>query len=73
MTKDVSINTEYIKLGQLLKLVGVITNGAEAKMFLEENSVLVNNENENRRGRKIYPGDIVRIKEIEVKVNGLCN
>lgn len=73
MTKDVSINTEYIKLGQLLKLVGVITNGAEAKMFLEENSVLVNNENENRRGKKIYPGDIVRIKEIEVRVNGLCN
>lgn len=54
--KNITINTEYIKLGQLLKVVGVITNGSEAKFFLEENIVYVNDEPEQRRGRKIYPG-----------------
>ncbi len=73
MIKKVNINTDYIKLGQLLKLVGLITNGAEAKMFLEENKVLVNNENESRRGRKIYSGDQIKVNEIEVEVNGLYN
>lgn len=71
MTKNVNINTDFIKLGQLLKLVGIITNGAEAKMFLEENQVLINNESDNRRGRKIFPGDIVKVNDIEVKINGL--
>lgn len=73
MLKKVNINTDFIKLGQLLKLVGLITNGAEAKMFLEENKVLVNNEYENRRGRKIYSGDLVKVNEIEVEVNGIYN
>lgn len=71
MTKKVNINTDFIKLGQLLKLVGIITNGAEAKMFLEENNVIINNESENRRGRKIFPGDIVKVNDIEVEINGL--
>ena len=30
-------------------------------MFLEENQVLVNGEGENRRGRKLYSGDVVEV------------
>ena len=59
--KNIKIITEYIKLGQLLKLIGIITNGSEAKTYLESNNVVVNDELEQRRGRKIYPGDKVII------------
>ena len=57
------IKDEFIKLGQLLKIVNEITNGAEAKMYLEENNVVVNGEPEKRRGRKIYPGYNVEIND----------
>lgn len=51
----------YITLNVLLKITGVIATGGMAKMFLEENQVLVNGEGENRRGRKLYPGDVVEV------------
>ena len=54
--KEVKINTEYITLGQFLKFVGIIDSGFVAKIYLSENFVVVNGENENRRGRKLYPG-----------------
>lgn len=54
--KEVKISTEYITLGQFLKFVGIIDSGFVAKIYLSENFVVVNGENENRRGRKLYPG-----------------
>ena len=54
MKKQVQITTEYINLGQFLKLTDHIFNGGEAKFFLMDESVLVNGEEENRRGRKLY-------------------
>ena len=65
---DVKINSEYITLGQLIKFVGIISNGAEAKGYLLSNKVLINGELDNRRGRKIYPGDVVAIKNTQYKV-----
>ena len=50
---------EYITLNVLLKLEGIIQTGGMAKIYLQENTVLVNGEMENRRGRKLYPGDVV--------------
>lgn len=64
----VKISSEFIKLGQLLKFATIISSGALAKMFLEENKVLVNGVEENRRGRKIYPGDIVETLNYKIKV-----
>ncbi|WP_078593323.1 S4 domain-containing protein YaaA [Evansella clarkii] len=57
------ISEEYITLGQALKEVGVIQTGGAAKWFLQETPVVVNGEDENRRGRKLYPGDQVKIDE----------
>lgn len=54
-------NEEYITLQSLLKVTNIIPTGGMAKMFLEENEVLVNGELENRRGRKLYPGDKVNV------------
>lgn len=56
---EVKITTEFITLGQFLKFVGIIDSGFIAKLYLSENFVLVNNEKENRRGRKLYPGYII--------------
>ena len=50
----------FITLGVLLKITGIIDTGGQAKFFLAENTVLVNGEEENRRGRKLYHGDVVQ-------------
>lgn len=52
---------EYITLGVLLKIGRIIATGGEAKIYLSENTVLVNGEEENRRGRKLYHDDRIEI------------
>lgn len=54
--KEIQIHTPFITLGQFLKLANLISNGGEAKVFLMEKTIYVNQEKENRRGRKLYPG-----------------
>ncbi|OWU66226.1 MAG: hypothetical protein CBB60_000630 [Armatimonadetes bacterium Cent15-Ar3] len=61
--KEIPIWSEFITLGQLLKLANVISNGAEAKGYLAEVIPLVNGEEDNRRGRKLYPGDRVELPD----------
>ena len=61
MFEKVFITTEFITLAQFLKFAGIISNGGEAKFFLQENEVIVNHEVENRRGRKLYPGTFVEV------------
>ncbi|MBX5468344.1 MAG: RNA-binding S4 domain-containing protein [Thermoleophilaceae bacterium] len=56
---EVAIRGEAIRLGQLLKLAGVVEAGGEAKAFLAHEQVLVNGERETRRGRHLRPGDVV--------------
>lgn len=58
---EIFIKEKYILLGQFLKFSGVISNGGEAKFFLVENSVLVNNTPENRRGKKLYNNDVIEV------------
>lgn len=53
---------EYMTLQALLQIVGVIPTGGAAKIYLSENPVLVNSEEENRRGRKLYPNDVVEVE-----------
>lgn len=61
--EKVYIKSEYITLGQLLKMKDLISAGGEAKFFLGTHQVYVNDEKENRRGRKLYTGMIVTIEE----------
>ena len=51
----------FMMLGVLLKITGIIETGGQAKFFLSENAVLVNGEEENRRGRKLYHGDVIEV------------
>ncbi|MDA8427701.1 MAG: S4 domain-containing protein YaaA [Geobacteraceae bacterium] len=55
------ISTEYIKLDSFLKGVNIVGSGGEAKIIIAEGQVSVNGETENRRGRKLYPGDQVAL------------
>lgn len=66
--KKIPIKTEYITLGQLLKLINIIQSGGEAKMYLLMNDIYVNDEKEIRRGRKIYPNDFVKIESQEYMI-----
>lgn len=65
---EISINTDYITLGQFLKYVDIISCGSEAKWFLAENDVLINDELDNRRGRKLRDGDVVEISNKVYKI-----
>jgi ribosome-associated protein len=68
MVRDVPIRGQMIRLGQLLKLAGMIDSGAEVKGFLATEPAWVNGEPEARRGRQLYPGDVVRVGERELRV-----
>jgi len=68
LMKDVKITTEYITLGQLVKFLSLVGSGGEVKFFLSENEILVNGESDNRRGRKIYPNDIVIIMSKQYRI-----
>ena len=57
-----------IRLGQLLKLAGVIDSGAEVKTVLSSELVYVNGEKETRRGRQLHVGDVVRVGEHELRL-----
>ena len=60
----VEIHDSYITLGQFLKLTDIISSGGMAKPFLQQMEVFVNNEPENRRGKKLYNQDITSIPNI---------
>ncbi|MCI8793401.1 MAG: RNA-binding S4 domain-containing protein [Eubacterium sp.] len=69
--QKITIRDEYIKLGQALKLAGLVSSGVEAKIFIQEGLVMVNGEVDDRRGRKLYPGDVFSLNGEEVKVAAL--
>ena len=69
---QIEIRDTYITLGQFLKLANVISSGGMAKPFLQQMEVFVNDELENRRGKKLYDTDTVSITNIgdfEIKSN----
>ncbi len=51
-----------IRLGQFLKLAGVVDAGGEAKELLARAVVTVNGAPEARRGRQLHAGDIVEVE-----------
>ncbi len=57
--EELAIRGESIRLGQLLKLLGVVDTGADAKALLAAGEVTVNGEVEVRRGRQVRRGDVV--------------
>lgn len=64
----ITIKDDFIKLGQALKLAGLVSSGVDAKILITEGEVTVNGEVDTRRGRKLYPGDEVTLGEETFRV-----
>ena len=69
IVKYVKIKDEFITLGQFIKILDLISSGGEAKSFLLDADIKINNEADNRRGRKLYPNDKVEIQGKKYEVS----
>lgn len=67
---EIIIKTEFIKLGQFLKFLNILSSGGDVKEFLSNQEVYVNGELENRRGRKLYPNDTILVNSIQYVIKG---
>jgi ribosome-associated protein len=67
-TLEIPITTETIRLGQLLKLAGVVDDGVRARELIENGEVSVDGEVDRRRGRQVRAGSIVRLGDTLVRV-----
>lgn len=65
---SIKISDEFIKLGQALKLAGLVDSGVMAKIVIQNGDVLVNGEVETQRGKKLHNGDVVKFDGHEFKV-----
>lgn len=61
--KEFRVKGEYVTLSQFLKEESYISSGGQAKWYLQENLVLLNGVKENRRGKKIRPGDELEVAQ----------
>jgi len=64
--ETVQIDDQYITLAQFLKYINIIGSGGEAKLFLADVEVLYNGEIEQRRGKKLYDGDVIDIPSLDL-------
>lgn len=66
--KDVKISTEFIRLGQFVKLLDLVDTGGQVTVYLLSNEILVNGVDEKRRGKKLYPNDVVTLDGEEYRI-----
>lgn len=66
--EKINLRDDFIKLGQALKFAGLVENGVDAKFAIQDGLVKVNGEVEERRGRKLYDGDIVEFEGKQIKI-----
>ena len=64
----IKLREEFIKLGQALKAAGLVESGVEAKEVIQDGLVKVNGEDDTRRGKKLYDGDIVSFDGTDIKI-----
>ena len=68
MRRAIVIRGGAIRLGQLLKLAGVVDSGSEVKALLGEQGATVNGQPESRRGRQLRVGDVVQVGGEELEL-----
>lgn len=59
---EITINTEYIKLGALLKFAGLTGTGGEASIVIKDGLVKLNGEVCTQKGHKVRSGDKVELE-----------
>ena len=67
--ETITINTEYIRLQDLMKLANMVSSGGEAKQLIQDGQVSVNGEPCLQRGKKLRPGDVVTFRGKEYRVD----
>lgn len=65
---EIKLDSEYIKLDQLLKLSNIASTGGHAKFLISEGVVKVNGEIETRRGKKLRVNDLVEVDFEKIKI-----
>ena len=63
------LRDDFIKLGQALKAANLSESGVDAKFAVQDGLVKVNGEVDERRGRKLYDGDIVEFEGKQIKIS----
>jgi ribosome-associated protein len=66
--KEISINSEFIKLDQFLKWAEIASTGGEAKSLIIDGEIKVNDAVEFARGKKLYEGDIIEVRKQQFKI-----
>ncbi|MFK7795495.1 MAG: RNA-binding S4 domain-containing protein [Gammaproteobacteria bacterium] len=64
----VEITSEPVELYKILKFEGIVSSGAEAKSVIADGQVLVNNEIETRKRKKIISGDIIEFADEKMQI-----
>ena len=68
--ETIQIRDAFIKLGQAMKLAGLVDSGVDAKLVIQDGKVKVNGETEYQRGKKLYNGDVVSFKGEVIRIHG---
>lgn len=66
--KQIKIDSEFIKLDQLMKLADMVGSGGHAKSMIQDGEVKVNGRVEYQRGKKIRSNDIVEVEGMKIQV-----
>ena len=64
----IKIETEIIKLDSFLKWAAIVSSGAEAKLYIQDELVKVNSEICTQRGKKLKVGDIVSFEDSDFEI-----
>ncbi len=66
--ESIHLRDDHIKLGQAMKLAGLVQSGVEAKIVIQDGKVKVNGKTDTRRGKKLVAGDVFEYNGQSVKV-----
>ena len=66
--EKVIIRDDFIKLGQAMKLAGMVGSGVDGKMLIQDGQVEVNGEVEYQRGKKLHEGDVITFNGESVQI-----
>lgn len=69
--KKIYIKDDFIKLGQALKLAGLVDSGLDAKYVIQEGEVMLNGVVETQRGKKCIPGDEISFEGNSFVIEGI--
>lgn len=64
----ITIRDDFIKLGQAMKLGGMVGSGVDAKFVIQDGQVEVNGQVETQRGKKLHEGDVVTFNGESIQI-----